>query len=78
MITTCKYREHYNPKNDLASMPEEYVGQFFNGCVDPCDMLQGPCACGASHHQEEWPDSIQLEVFGFISQKGSIIKRYPK
>ena len=59
-------------------MPEEYLGQFYNACTDPCDMLQGPCACGAWHHQEEWPDEIQTEIFGFVSDKETIIKRKPK
>jgi len=75
-ITVNKYQEHYNSKNNLASMPKEYIGRFFNGgCTDPCDMLQGPCTCGASHHQEEWPADIQLEVFGNISGKKTICKR---
>jgi hypothetical protein len=73
-----KHKEHYNPKNNLASMPKEYLGKFYNACTDPCDMLQGPCACGAWHHQEEWPDKIQLEVFGNISDKQTICKRKMK
>jgi len=73
-----KYQNHYNPKNKMASMPEEYLGQFYNGCIDPCDMLAGPCACGATHHQEEWPAKIQIEVFGSVSAKKSILKRTPR
>jgi len=49
---------NYNPDNGLASMPQKYIGLFYNACSEPCDMLQGPCACGAWHHQEEWPDEI--------------------
>lgn len=67
--------ENFNPENGLASMPAEYIGQFRNACTDPCDMLQGPCACGATHHQEEWPNDLQMEVFGNISSKESICKR---
>jgi len=71
-----KHKDCYNEKNGLANMPIEYVGRFCNGgCTDPCDMLSGPCACGATHHQEEWPDWLQLEVFGFVSKKNSFIKR---
>lgn len=62
-----KNRVHYNPENDLASMPPEYIGKFYNACTDPCDMLQGPCACGAWHHQKEWLDWLQEEVFGCIT-----------
>ena len=25
----------------------------YNGCNDPCDMVDGPCACGATHRAEE-------------------------
>jgi len=59
----------------LVPMPVRYIGQFYNACTDPCDMLEGPCACGAWHHQNEWPDDIQLEVFGDLSSKKSVIKR---
>lgn len=78
-IVRNRHWEHYNPKNDLASMPDEYIKHFKNGgTTEFCDMLQGPCACGASHHQGEWPDKIQLEVFGNISKKeSSFPKRKP-
>lgn len=23
--------------------------KYYNACNDPCDMLEGPCACGATH-----------------------------
>lgn len=69
-----EFREHFNRENNIASMPEPYLGKFFNACTEPCDMLQGPCACGAYHTQEEWPDNIQREVFGSIKQnEGKII-----
>ncbi len=67
-----------NPETGLASMPEKYLGQFYNGCNEPCDMLEGCCTCGATHHQEEWPDGIQMEVFGAVSEKITQIKRRPK
>ena len=69
---------HFNSKNGLATMPSEYIGQFYNGCNEPCDMLSGPCACGAWHHQEEWPDDLQILVFGNISSKETICKRLPR
>jgi len=65
MYIPPKYSHHYNKKNRMASMPEEYLGKFTNG-GEECDMLVGPCACGATHSQEEWPDEIQKEVFGFV------------
>ncbi len=36
-------------------MPPEMRGRFHNGrCPDACDMIDGPCACGASHRAKEW------------------------
>jgi hypothetical protein len=43
------------PKEEIISMPEILIGTIHNGsCPDPCDMLVGPCACGATHHWDEW------------------------
>lgn len=61
--------------NGLRAMPEEFLGKFFNACTDACDMLVGPCACGAWHHQEEWPDTLQMEIFGAVSEKPTVCKR---
>ena len=47
-------------ENGLQEMPDEYIGSFRNGgCTDYCDMLSGPCACGAWHHWEDWPEEVQ-------------------
>lgn len=35
------------------SMPDIFQRNHFNG-KDPCDMLIGPCACGATHSAGEW------------------------
>jgi len=36
-------------------MPDCMRGQFRNGgCTDRCDMVDGPCACGATHNAKEW------------------------
>ena len=40
--------------SDIIPIPKEWIGCFYNACTEPCDMLQGPCACGASHYLEEW------------------------
>lgn len=42
--------------NGLVAMPEKFIGEFSNACTDPCDMIIGPCACGASHHIRDWPE----------------------
>ncbi len=49
----CQPKEP-EPRNDILVMPRLWMGQVYNACTDPCDMLQGPCACGAWHHLEEW------------------------
>jgi len=35
-------------------MPKKYQNKFHNACTDACDMLIGPCACGAWHHTRDW------------------------
>ena len=27
---------------------------FYNACNEPCDMREGPCACGGWHHAGDW------------------------
>lgn len=36
------------------SMPSIFDGNRFNSARDACDMLVGPCACGATHSAQEW------------------------
>lgn len=45
--------------NGLLGWPEAWTRRFHNAINEPCDMLIGPCACGAWHHADEWgnPDS---------------------
>lgn len=42
------------PWDKWMPFPKEWIGQYHNACTDPCDMLYGACACGATHHLEEW------------------------
>ncbi len=42
------------PDNGLVGMPKDWIGQVHNACTDPCDMICGPCVCGAWHHFDEW------------------------
>ena len=41
-------------ENNFIPMPKEWIGQIYNACTEPCDILYGPCACGAWHYFEEW------------------------
>ncbi len=37
------------------SMPDDMRERFHNGQYpDACDMIDGPCACGAWHNVKEW------------------------
>lgn len=46
------YRTVYGD-NTCILYPEHW-GPYYNGCNDACDMIQGPCACGATHSLTEW------------------------
>ena len=39
-------------------MPADMRGKFFNACTEPCDMIDGPCACGAWHSAKEWLEKL--------------------
>lgn len=38
-------------KVDWIAMPPSI--KIYNACSEPCDMLVGPCVCGAYHTEEE-------------------------
>ena len=37
----------------MVPWPEEWTDRHYNACNEPCDMLVGPCACGAWHSEDE-------------------------
>ncbi len=37
----------------IVPWPADWTDRHFNANSEPCDMLAGPCACGAWHHQTE-------------------------
>ncbi len=45
-------REH-GGRNILSGTPDHWPKRY-NACTDPCDMLDGPCACGAWHSEDDW------------------------
>jgi hypothetical protein len=66
------------PRINMA-MPEEWIGQYHNACTDPCDMLCGPCACGATHHLNEWIITRKkLTKEGWVNPKSEKSKVPPK
>lgn len=52
----------------IVAVPKHWPARH-NACTDPCDMLQGPCACGAYHSlDEDW-------VLTGLKEHGIIPKR---
>jgi len=51
-VDTPPYRTIEVPNNFLA-YPHHWP-PYRNGGGELCDMLQGPCACGAWHQLNEW------------------------
>lgn len=50
-----KFEEPYrfvDYHNDIFTYPEHWPPYYNGGIL--CDMLQGPCACGATHSLTEW------------------------
>ena len=43
-------------------MPADMRGRFHNACTDSCDMIDGPCACGAWHNAKEWIKNLCQQV----------------
>lgn len=43
-------------ENKLTPMPDVVV--VFNGTSQRCDMLIGPCCCGAWHTLDDWKNVI--------------------
>ncbi len=42
----------------LGGMPEG-SNKVYNSNMEPCDMVHGPCVCGAWHHEDDfiWDDA---------------------
>ena len=41
--------------NGMTPWPDAWTDYRYNACNEPCDMLVGPCACGATHlPTEKW------------------------
>jgi hypothetical protein len=43
----------------IVPWPEDWTDRHFNANAEPCDMLAGPCVCGAWHDQTEpWVQAL--------------------
>jgi hypothetical protein len=49
--------------NDLMGWPEHWP-KYHNACNEPCDMISGPCACGAWHKLDEWV--LYIAKYGLV------------
>lgn len=59
----------YRQRNGLLGWPDEWTERHYNACTEPCDMLIGPCACGAWHT----PDCWSFELYRYNAE----IRDYP-
>lgn len=48
------------PANGMVAWPDGWLEhRHFNACNEPCDMLAGPCSCGAWHCESEpWVQEV--------------------
>ena len=53
-------------QNGMVPWPDGWDGQNHNGIKEPCDMLVGPCSCGAWHYETEYWVRRALEVHNAI------------
>jgi hypothetical protein len=52
--------EVHSRANEIIAMPHSLFGLYHNGkTTEPCDMIEGPCACGAWHHFWEWEEAVR-------------------
>ena len=49
-----------NNKSGMIPMPEGII--LHNACNYPCDMAEGPCACGAWHKMKDWKEAIRSRI----------------
>ena len=46
-------------QNGMVPWPDGWTVRRYNACNEPCDMLVGPCACGAWHYETEpWVQQV--------------------
>lgn len=41
----------------FSAVPDHWPKQY-NDCIDPCDILDGPCVCGVWHVSYDWTEMI--------------------
>lgn len=51
----------------MIVMPEG--PKFHNACNEPCDMLIGPCICGANHTLDTWKSAQIQKIVPLLSDE---------
>jgi hypothetical protein len=54
-------RQQLHRINGLVPWPANWTDRHYNASHEPCDMLVGPCSCGAWHMESE--DWVQVMLF---------------
>jgi hypothetical protein len=55
--------------NGLLGWPDSWnvpAAYRYNACNQPCDMLVGPCVCGAWHTTDEAWVRLSLQLYGAV------------
>lgn len=61
-ILRLQAKVDYLKKKVEFDMSADMRGRFHNACTDSCDMIDGPCACGAWHNAKEWIEKLSKIV----------------
>ena len=55
-------RQQLRRINGVVRWPTNWTDRHYNGGREPCDLLVGPCSCGAWHtEQEDWVRAMLLK-----------------
>lgn len=58
MIKTKKWIASFLEMGDIMRYPDHWPKKY-NACSEPCDVIDGPCCCGAWHCvEEDWVQSM--------------------
>lgn len=45
--------KHEPTKEEIIVYPDHWPKRHYNSCSKPCDVIDGPCVCGAWHCEDE-------------------------
>lgn len=56
IVLNWNFSSEEEKKSCLVAMPVHI--KYYNGNSQPCDLLIGPCCCGAWHTEADWKGKI--------------------